>query len=186
MLKKIFFCQKLLLVVVIMFSVVSCQSNRNTRIRETPKLPCKVLGASDQQIMTMQEDFEKQGIRVVTIGQNFMVAIPAHMLFAEQSPRILWGAHGTLNDVACFLKQFRIVELHITSYSSSCVSRHRERALTITRSRGVMDYLKSQGVDARIFLAHGLGTDKPKTWYKEGGDSSPNARVEITFRRQIK
>lgn len=61
----------------------------------------------------------------------------------------------------------------------------RERALTLARSRVVSEYLWSQGVDSRIIFTQGLGSDKPITSYTLGGDRSPNARVEITFRRAV-
>jgi intracellular multiplication protein IcmN len=131
------------------------------------------------------KNLNKKGVKVVTIGQNYMISIPASALFADQSPRIYWGAYPLLNEIATFLLQFRKVAITITSFSSKYVSVQRERALTLARSRVVADYLWSQGVDSRFIFTQGLGSDKPITAYTMGGDQSPNARIEITFRNAV-
>ncbi|KTD75543.1 type IVB secretion system protein IcmN/DotK [Legionella waltersii] len=150
-----------------------------------PKLPCRVQGACDATIIKLMNSLNKRGIKVVTVGQNYMISIPASAIFADQSPKINWGSYPLLNQIAKFLLQFRKVAITITSYSSKYVSVQRERALTLARSRVVADYLWSQGVDSRFIFTEGLGSDKPITAYTEGGDQSPNARIEITFRRAV-
>lgn len=150
-----------------------------------PSIPCKVEGACDAVIIKYLSKYEKSGIKVVTMGQNYMISIPASALFADQTPHLNWASYGLLNDIASFLKQFRKIEINITSYSSKYVSVQRERALTLARSRVVGEYLWSQGVDSRFIFTQGLGSDKPIVSFNQGGDSSPNARVEITFRRAV-
>lgn len=129
--------------------------------------------------------FNKRGIKVITIGQNYLISIPASALFEDQTPHLTWASYGVLNDVAVFLKQFRKVAINITGYSSKYVSVQRERALTLARTRVVGEYLWSQGVDSRFIFTEGLGSDKPVVSFTQGGDSSPNARIEITFRRAV-
>ncbi|WP_425339218.1 type IVB secretion system protein IcmN/DotK [Legionella israelensis] len=148
-------------------------------------LPCKVYGASDEAIIKMQASLNKSGVRVITIGQNYLISIPSVMLFADQSPRLRWASYALLNNVACYLKQFRKVAITITGYSSKCVSYQRERALTLARTRAVGDYLWSQDINSRFIFTQGLGSDKPLMSYSAGGDASPNSRIEITFRRAI-
>ncbi len=153
--------------------------------REDPKLPCKVQGACDSTIIHFMARFQKRGIKVVTIGQDYLISIPACALFADQTPHLTWASYALLNDVSTFLKQFRKVAITVTSYSSKYVSVQRERALTLARSRVVSEYLWSQGIDSRFIFTQGLGSDKPIVSFTQGGDSSPNARVEITFRRAV-
>ncbi|MDI1352327.1 MAG: type IVB secretion system protein IcmN/DotK [bacterium] len=153
--------------------------------KEVPKLPCKVRGACDATVVKYLRNLNKRGIKVVTLGQNYLISIPASALFNTETPHLMWSSYGLLNDIATFLKQFRKVAITITSHSSKYISVQREHSLTLARSRVVSEYLWSQGVDSRFIFTQGLGSDKPIVSFTQGGDSSPNARVEITFRDAI-
>lgn len=166
--------------------VTSCHRSYNDNSNDdVPQLPCKVQGACDKTIHKYMVRFNKSGIKVVTMGQDYLISIPASALFADQSPRLTWASYSLLNEIAFFLKQFRKITINITSYSSKYISVQREHALTEARSRVVSEYLWSQGVDSRFIFTQGLGSDKPVVNYLQGGDKSPNARVEITFRRAV-
>lgn len=174
-----------IIALVALFEVSACHRNNYVPELDEPKLPYKVEGACDATIIKYLSKYKKTGIKVVTMGQNYLISIPASALFADQTPHLTWASYGLLNDIATFMKQFRKIEINITSYSSKYVSVQRERALTLARSRVVSEYLWSQGVDSRFIFTHGLGSDKPITSFTQGGDASPNARVEITFRRAV-
>lgn len=152
---------------------------------EPAKLPYKVNGASDKTMQKMHARFNREGIRVVTIGQDYMISIPSSVLFPEDSPRLTWRSYALLNAVGCFLREFRKVSVNVTAFSNRCVSPQRERALTAARARAVGDYLWSQGVDGRFIFTQGLGSDKPIVALTQLGDASPNSRVEITFRDMV-
>ncbi|MCX7118040.1 MAG: type IVB secretion system protein IcmN/DotK [Legionellales bacterium] len=163
--------------------LAGCQKTRH--IIEPATLPYKVNGASDKAMQAMQARFNHEGIRVVTIGQDYMVSIPSSVLFPNESPRLTWRSYALLNAVACYLREFRKVSVNVTAFSNKCVSVDRDRALTRARARAVGDYLWSQGVDSRFIFTQGLGSDKPIVAYTELGDASPNSRVEITFRDMV-
>ena len=169
------------------FLILVSACHRNNYIADIDKntLPCKVQGACDATIAKYLSNFHKRGIKVLTMGQDYLISIPASALFADQSPHLKWGSYNLLNDVASFMKQFRKTAVNITSYSSKYVSVQRERSLTVARSRVVGEYLWSRGIDSRLLFTQGLGSDKPIMSYTKGGDKSPNARVEITFRRAV-
>lgn len=150
-------------------------------------MPYKVDDARDSARVTIQQErLNDRGIQVITLGQEYLVSIPASLLFADQSPRIKWGSYPLLTDTACYLKQFRKITVHVTAYSSKYVSSQREHALTLARATAVANYLWSQGIDSRFIFAHGLGSNKPITRIKNGSDLSRNSRIEITFRDAIK
>ncbi|EHL29521.1 type IVB secretion system protein IcmN/DotK [Legionella drancourtii] len=165
--------------------IVSCSRDYYALPPEVPKWPCKVTGACDASIIKYIKKLRKKGVTVVTIGQDYMISIPAAYLFEPQTPHIKWKAYKLLNEVAIFIKQFRKISIYIDSYSSKYVSPQREHALTLARSRIVSEYLWSQGVDSRFIFTQGLGSDKPIIAYTPGGDYSANARVEIKFRRAV-
>ncbi|MBA2657026.1 MAG: OmpA family protein [Tatlockia sp.] len=152
---------------------------------ESLKLPYKISGADDRAVMKIQKSLVRCGVAVITIGQDYLVSIPSGSLFPNQSPHLTWGSYGLLNNVAAFLKQFRIIAINVTSYSGKYVSTKREQALTLARARAVADYLWSQGVDSRFIFTEGAGSEKPILVYPEPGDKTFNSRIEITFREAI-
>lgn len=170
-------------VIFVILYLTGCQTSVPVSMEK--RLPPKVTGSSDAQIIKMQSDFKKQNVLVVTMGQNYLISIPAVAIFANDSPRIRWESYGVLTDVACFLKLFRKESVYVVGYTNRCQHEGRERALTLARARAVSDYLWSQGVDSRFMFVQGMGSDKPIVPDKTKADSPPNARIEITFRRMI-
>lgn len=168
----------------------SCGSSRKSSYRWDPssdenRLPRKIKGASDQQVIRYRQALEKSRIKVISMGQNNLISIPSSLLFTDESPQMMWNAYAPLNQVVQYLKQFRTVSIHIRSFSSKYVSAKRDFALTSARSRAVADYFVQQGVDSRLIFTSGLGSDKPIMRVQTGGDESGNSRVEITFREQL-
>lgn len=148
-------------------------------------LPTHVAGASDAQINAWQTRLTNNGARVISMGQDYLVSIPSSLLFATQSPQLTWGSYQLLNDLVCFLREFRKINVNIRAYSSQYVSRQREHALTEARARAIAEYLWSQDIDTRFIFTQGLGSDKPMGAFKQYSDGSPVSRIEITFRRAV-
>lgn len=177
-------CVRLMIIAGLIIGLCACQ-RQPSRVEITPSLPCRVYGSSDLAIMQMQDNFNKAGIKTISMGQNFLVSIPSSYVFATNSPRVKWEGYGVLNDVSCYLKQFRKVAVTVRSYSNQCISYDRDQALTLTRARAVGQYLSEQGIDSRLIFTEGLGSDKPIVNNRQGGDNSINSRIEITFRRTV-
>lgn len=173
------------IIVVLCISLTSCASRKTNRDPLGKDLPKKVYLASDKKIIDMQRALNKRNIKVIAIGQNYLISIPSAYLFADQSPRLMWGSYAVLNDVAAYLKQFRKVSVYVDAYTSPYMSAKRERALTLARATKVGNYLRDQGIDSRFVFTQGHGSDKPIIRSKQGGDDSFNSRIEITFRRQV-
>jgi len=148
-------------------------------------LPTRPLNTCDKTRAVLTQQFTHSGMQVINIGEDYMLSIPAHLLFYNQAPRIRWNSYRLLNDIACYLKQYRKVSVTVTSYASHYASIKRERALTLARSRAVGDYLVTRDIDSRLIFTQGAGADKPITTQLGEGDLSPNARVEITFRQAV-
>lgn len=173
-----------LFALLVLLALSGCHKHSNNS-DDQPKLPYKVPGAKDKTINDQQAKFNKKGVTVVSMGQDYLISIPSKLLFANESPEILWPSYALLNAVACYLKEFRKIAINITAFSDKCVSAKHDRALTLARARVVADYLWSQGVDSRFIFTQGLGSDKPIGDFKKTGDQSPNSRVEITFRDAV-
>ena len=169
---------------ILLFTLSGCH-HRIYNVSETQKLPYKVSGAKDSVIVSKQDKFNKKGVRVISLGQNYMISIPSAVIFDNESPRLRWDSYALLNAVACYLNEFHKVAINVTAYSNKCVSEKRDRALTLARARAVGDYLWSQGIDSRFIFTEGLGSDKPVMFYSKKSDRSLNSRVEITFRDAV-
>ena len=154
-------------------------------INDTPNLPSMVAGASDPLIVAMQNKLSKQGVRIITVGQMYLISIPSSLLFANQSPKLNWNAYELLGNVACYLQQFRKVSVHVNAYSSCYLSEQRTKSLTLARARTVGNYLWSQNMETRMVFTHGMGDDKPIVSATQCVDLSPNSRIEIVFRRAV-
>lgn len=163
----------------------ACQSTPTPAIiREEARLPEQV-ALGDSEIYMLEKRLMERGVKVVSVGQNYLLSIPAASLFGDQSPRLTWESYDELNEIACYLRQFRKVGVNIAAYASRYVSAKREHALTTARAEAVANYLWSQGIDSRLVFTQGVGSDKPIVSMERGGDKSPNARIEITFRRAV-
>ena len=158
---------------------------KSVKVNDRPQLPYKVAGAKDPKTLKMQSRLNKKGIIVISMGQNYMISIPSSAVFANESPRMKWESYKLLNEVACYMKQFRKIGVTVTAFSNKCVSRSRDRALTLARARAIGDYLWSQAIDSRFIFTQGLGSDKPIVSFMQNGDQSPNSRIEITFRDAV-
>ncbi len=173
-----------LMMFIALFQLSAC-NDRYIPEEQVPQLPCKLRGACDATVMKYLKKLNRKGIRVITVGQDYLISIPSSALFEDQTPHLTWVSYSLLNEVANLLKQFRKVAITISSHTSKYVSVQREHALTLARSRVVGEYLWSQGVDSRFIFTQGLGSDKPIMGSTQGGDSSLNSRVEITFRDAV-
>ncbi len=171
-------------ILLLLLATVGCQP-RTGNPDDLIKLPTHVDGASDAQIVKLQTQLNKDGVRMISIGQYYLLSIPSHLLFADQSPRLTWESYQLLNDVVCYLQQFRKINVNVSAHSSKYVSPQREHALTLARALAVADYLWSQDIDSRFVFTQGLGSDKPMGAFKQNSDASPISRIEITFRRAV-
>ncbi|PJD96239.1 MAG: protein LphA [Legionella sp.] len=173
-----------MLLLLVFLQLTGCHKRYTPSVEES-RLPCKLRGACDATVMKYLKKLNRRGIRVITVGQDYLISIPSRFLFEDQTPHLMWSSYSLLNEVAVFLKQFRKVAITISSHSSKYHSVQREHALTLARSRVIGEYLWSQGVDSRLIFTQGLGSDKPIMDFTQGGDASLNSRIEITFRDAV-
>ena len=166
-------------------TILGCRPSAVRPIDDSIPLPTHVAGASDASIIWLEKRLSRSGVRVISLGQNYLISIPSGVLFESQSPQLTWASYHVLNEIACYLQQFRKVSLTINAFSTPYVSREREHALTLARAKAVSKYLWSQNIESRFIFTHGLGSDKPISTFKLRGEGSPNDRVEITFRRVV-
>ncbi len=171
--------------VVVLMCLTACQQNLAPSILQNEsKLPQQV-ALGDAEIIALEQRLARQDVQMVSIGQDYLISVPASSLFKDQSPRLTREAYKPLNEIACYLRQFRKVGINVAVFTSPYVSPKREHALSLARAQTVADYLWSQGIESRLLFTQGMGSDKPIVSISRKSDKSPNSRVEITFRRTI-
>jgi intracellular multiplication protein IcmN len=161
-----------------------CQSSSQRFTPPPSKLPTH-LPPSDFIKIKMERKLAAEQIQVIQQGQYVLISIPAVLLFADNSPNILLDSHGYLNDVACYLKMFRHVEVDINVYDDCGENHQRLLSLTRLRASRVADYLNSQAIDTRILFTRGMGNDKPIMKTNRLESHLANSRVEILFKEEI-
>lgn len=120
------------------------------------------------------------GVQIINIGEDYLMIIPADVLFYPQSPRIYWSNYRVLNNVVAYLKFFRKVTVKVAGYTSVLGSEKRNAALSLARARNVANYLWSQDVDTRLMYIRGYGSHR--LMYGGHPESRLNERIEIMFR----
>lgn len=167
--------------------LVSCHGNVYPPLEDDSyKLPSRVDKTSDKKVILMRNAFRRAAVvKVISMGQDNLISFPSSVVFADQSPRVKWESYALLNQIVKYMQQFRKIGVNVTAYTSQYKSTKREQALSLARARIIADYLWSQGIDSRLMVSEGAGSDKPITVYKQGGDREPNSRIEITFREAI-
>lgn len=130
---------------------------------------------NDGKVRKLESELKASGGRVISVGQEYKIIIPADAIFYTNSPRIVWTSYGVLNQVASFLRLFNKEEVEILVMTSSpCYSNYAERdhALGMSRAHAIEDYLWGQDTGAAfMFSRAGIATPQ-----------NAISRVEISFR----
>ena len=151
---------------------------------DTSNLPTH-LAPPDPQKIKLERKLMAEEIQVIQEGQYILISIPSALLFLPHSPVLLWPSYHYLNDVACYIKMFRKVEVHINAYDSFEDERQRSLSLTRLRATNIAKYLTSQGIDSRLLFMRGLSNDKPIMKTDRLENSLANSRIEILFKEEI-
>ncbi len=91
-------------------------------------------------------------------------------------------SHGLLNDVATILKEHpEITKLRIEGHASADGDDAQNLKLSDNRSKAVMAYLVSQGIDQKRLVAEGFGEKKPIADNNTEEGREKNRRVEFNI-----
>lgn len=139
----------------------------------------------DPEKLKMELRLDREQVQVIQTGQWILISIPSLFVFAEHTANITLSSYGILNDVICFIKMFRKVEIDINVYESCCDKHQRMLALTRLRASRIADYFVSQGIDSRIVFTRGMANDKPIMKTDRSEYHLANSRIEILFKEEI-
>ncbi len=125
---------------------------------------------NDKLILAWEEQLRKDGVSIITVGQEYKLVAPTNLIFYPNSPRIQWGSYGVLNDIASYLRCFNKVELKVAAITEATGRNSRDQALSFNRARSVENYLWGQEVGAGFIYIRGYVVAKQP------------GRIEISFR----
>lgn len=151
-----------------------------------PKLAPGMEDTTDESLLDATEKLASQNVKIISMGDSYMISIPASSLFYKASPKMKWSSYDLLDDVVAYLQSYRKLIVKVTVYSENCQSEARTRALTETRAKVLGKYLWSQNIGTGMILTEGAGNDHPITGpQKACSDNSPNSRAEIVYRQVV-
>ena len=160
-----------------------CSSSRT--FDDSDKLPTGVEDTSDTAIVDTYNKLKSEDVQVITMGDNYMISIPSSVIFGNESPKLKSAGYEVLDDVVTYLQSMRKISVQVNAYSDCYQSQARTYALTKARAKAVGRYLWSRNPESGIITTDGYGNEKPIVAKTTGMDSSPNSRIEVTFKQVV-
>lgn len=173
-----------ILLVILSLVLLACRQANPYQEQEVLTLPTH-LEPVDPQKLQLERRLITERIQVIQMGQYVLIDIPAALVFNQHSPKINSNSYEILNDVACYIKTFRKVEINVNVHDFCIDKQQRMFALTRVRSSAVANYLISQGIDSRLVITRGLANDKPIMKNECNENVLANSRIEISFKDEI-
>lgn len=126
--------------------------------------------AIDDKITQKKEAaLKKEGVQIITVGQQYKLIISAEILFYPASPRIQWKSYALLNNIVSYIQDFSKIDVKVAGFTQATGNPERDRALGINRARNVSNYLWEQEIGAGIVYVRGYVVTQPSS-------------IEISFR----
>jgi len=91
------------------------------------------------------------------------------------------GVSGKLDLIAEIMKEFKDSDFKVEGHTDSDGSAKSNQTLSENRSKAVLDYLVSKGIDASRLSSKGFGEDNPIASNKTRRGKAQNRRVEINL-----
>lgn len=142
------------------------------------------IGAGVGKYMQNQEDKLRQqtagtGVEVKREGDNIVLNMPGHVTFATDSAQITPAFHGTLDQVAATITEYKDTRVQITGHTDNTGSDSYNQQLSERRAQAVASYLAGRGVASSRVTTTGYGETRPIAGNDTPDGRQQNRRVEI-------
>jgi outer membrane protein OmpA-like peptidoglycan-associated protein len=145
---------------------------------EPPAHPPIIAPATDAEKLKLYNYLlSEQGIDVVNVGETRTIIISSERLFSPDSANLNADYARHLKIIAQLINKYDTTSVSVSGYSEK--SGEVARALTEKQAQTVMEYLKKEGVDTRLFYAKGYGNSYPVA--VSAKNIHLNNRIEIKF-----
>jgi outer membrane protein OmpA-like peptidoglycan-associated protein len=142
------------------------------------------IGAGVGKYMQNQEDKLRQqtagtGVEVKREGDNIVLNMPGHVTFATDSAQITPAFHGTLDQVAATITEYKDTRVEIAGHTDNTGSDGYNQQLSERRAQAVGSYLAGRGVASSRVTTTGYGETRPVAGNDTPDGRQQNRRVEI-------
>ncbi len=131
--------------------------------------------------LTMTQDKLSEFARVAQEQEKMVITLNGSVLFKVGESTLMPVAQDRLNEVAAVLKEQKGKSIIVEGHTDAQGSEEDNKILSQERARAVRNYLVSQGVDANMIVAQGMGESQPIASNKTPEGRANNRRVEIVL-----
>ena len=125
---------------------------------------------NDKLVLAWENQLRKEGVTIISVGQEYKLVVPTNTLFYANSPRVQWNSYALLNDIASYLRCFNKIEVKVAGITEATGHLERDRALSFNRARTVENYFWGQEIGAGFIYIRGYVVPEQP------------GRLEISFR----
>lgn len=149
----------------------------------TPKfcsLDCAAPTEAPQITQQTIDDFAKQNIRLMPIGDLIKIVLPTDTFFRSQSAMLKNDKKPALTQLASLIRRYgQTATVQIRGFTDPIASDEDSKQLSLTRARAVLVYLWAQGLDADHLYAIGYGANHLVADPNNVSANAANRRIEI-------
>ena len=107
------------------------------------------------------------------------VVLLENVLFETNKAVLLQESYESLNQLAKQLQANKSVQIEIRGHTDNVGKETKNQTLSEQRAKTVLDYLVSQGIEAKRFSYHGFGSSQPIASNETEEGRTKNRRVEF-------
>lgn len=127
-----------------------------------------------------------EGVDVAVFGESVKIMVPDHLLFKPGSWQLKSESEYIVAHLVNYMRTFTVVKVNVNGYADSPAwsgaSSYSKLRLTNNRANAVAKYLWSSGIDMRMIVPHGYGSQNYIAWNGTPKGRSYNNRIDIAFR----
>jgi len=124
----------------------------------------------------------EHGVKVIHVGETITIVLPSDKAFYPDSANINPCFIPVLKAVSEYVFCYEKINIRIAAYTDCQCSPFRNQVLSQAQAQTIAKTLWCNGIDARLLLAAGYGSDCPIANNATCLGRSQNRRVEICFR----
>lgn len=140
------------------------------------------LGAYVDYHTTIIDQLENRGVKVVVLGDQVLLILPAEQIFKGMTPKINYQAYSTLDLVSTYINLYATMLVKIAAYTNDTGDAQVNCVVSQQQANAVQKYLW-QHINTRVMTANGYGGTNLLERNNMNWDQGLNHRIEITLQK---
>lgn len=124
----------------------------------------------------------QHGVKILHVGETITVVLPSDKLFYPDSANLIPCFIPVLKVASDFIFCYEKISVRVAAYTDNLCSPFRNQVLTQAQAQTIAKTLWCNGIDARLLIPLGYGSDFPIANNATCSGRTQNRRVEICFR----